>query len=194
VQMVSGRSRETLDTWFGELSIGLWAEHGIWFRAATGRTWESTVDVSCDWIPDVRATMERFTLATPGSRIEEKTSSIAWHYRQVGREFGRLQARELRIALSRELRDLPIDIIEGKRVLEVRPRGASKAAVVQRLLSHEEPPSVILALGDDRTDEEMFTALPPNGISVHIGPGVSLAIHRLRDTAATRAFLSGLLV
>ncbi|PYQ95843.1 MAG: bifunctional alpha,alpha-trehalose-phosphate synthase (UDP-forming)/trehalose-phosphatase [Acidobacteria bacterium] len=194
VQMVSGRSRETLETWFGELSIGLWAEHGIWFRAAAGSTWESAVDVSCAWMPDVRATMERFTLATPGSRIEEKTSSIAWHYRQVGREFGRLQARELRIALSRELRDVPLDIIEGKRVLEVRPRGASKAAVVQRLLSHETPPSVILALGDDRTDEEMFTGLPPNGISVHVGPAVSLAMHRLRDSAATRAFLSGLLV
>ena len=145
-------------------------------------------------MPDVRATMERFTLATPGSRIEEKTSSIAWHYRQVGREFGRLQARELRIALSRALRDVPLDIIEGKRVLEVRPRGASKAAVVQRLLSHETPPSLILALGDDRTDEEMFTAPPPTGISVHIGSGVSLARHRLRDPAATRAFLSALLV
>jgi trehalose 6-phosphate synthase/phosphatase len=193
VQMVSGRSRETLEAWFGALPIGLWAEHGIWFRAA-GRQWESAVDVSCPWMPKVRATMERFTLATPGSRIEQKTSSIAWHYRQVGREFGRLQARELRIALSRELRDVPIDIIEGKRVLEVRPRGASKAAVVQRLLSHETPPSVILALGDDRTDEEMFTALPPSGISVHVGTAVSLAMHRLRDPVATRAFLSALLV
>ena len=194
VQMVSGRSRETLEAWFGGLPIGLWAEHGIWFRPPGARTWESAVDVSGAWMPAVRATMERFTLLTPGSRVEEKVSSIAWHYRQVGREFGRLQARELRIALSRELRDVPIDIIEGKRVLEVRPRGASKAAVVQRLLSHETPPSVILALGDDRTDEEMFTALPPTGISVHVGAAVSLAMHRVRDPAATRAFLSALIV
>ena len=40
----------------------------------------------------------------------------------------------------------------------------------------------------------MFTALPPTGISIHVGPAVSLAMHRLRDSAATRAFLSGLLV
>jgi len=122
-----------------------------------------------------------------------KTSSVAWHYRRAARGFGAAQARELRVALSRELADLPADILEGKRVVEVRPRSATKAAVVSHLLARPNPPSLIVAFGDDRTDEEMFTALPRSGISIHVGGGASLATHRLRDPRAVRAFLAALL-
>jgi trehalose 6-phosphate synthase/phosphatase len=104
-----------------------------------------------------------------------------------------MQARELRLVLSRAMVDRPIDIIEGKRIIEVLPRGASKGAVVQRLLSRDAPPTLILALGDDRTDEELFAALPPASVAIHVGPGASLAGHRLHDPAATRAFLNALL-
>ena len=126
--MVSGRARDTLDAWFGALPIGLWAEHGALFRAAPAVEWESVLTVPCcDWIPEVRAMMEEFSATTPGAFVEEKHASIAWHYRQAARGFGRVQARELRLVLSKAMIDGPIEIIEGKRVLEVRSRGASKA-------------------------------------------------------------------
>jgi trehalose 6-phosphate synthase/phosphatase len=194
VQMVSGRPRKTLEAWFGALQVGLWAEHGVWFRACPDTAWESVVTVPCcDWMPEVRAIMSEFSAITPGAFVEEKTSSIAWHYREAARGFGRMQARELRLVLSKAMVDRPIDIIEGKKIIEVLPRGASKAAVVQRLLSRDAPPTLILALGDDRTDEELFAALPPVSVAVHVGPGASLASHRLHDPAATRAFLKALI-
>jgi trehalose 6-phosphate synthase/phosphatase len=194
VQMVSGRPRGTLETWFGGLPVDLWAEHGVWFRAAGASAWESVLNVPCcDWMPQVRSIMSQFSAVTPGAFVEEKTSSIAWHYRQAARGFGRMQARELRLVLSRAMVDRPIDIIEGKRIIEVLPRGASKAAVVQRLLSRDAPPTLILALGDDRTDEELFAALPPASVAIHVGPGASLAGHRLHDSVATRAFLKSLI-
>ena len=59
----------------------------------------------CDWLDDVRALMEEFAAATPGAVVEVKSSSVAWHYRLAGRGFGRAQARELRLALSRRLVD-----------------------------------------------------------------------------------------
>jgi trehalose 6-phosphate synthase/phosphatase len=194
VQMVSGRARDTLDAWFGALPIGLWAEHGVWFRAGPAVEWESALTVPCcDWMPEVRAIMEEFSATTPGAFVEEKEASIAWHYRQAARGYGRVQARELRLVLSKAMVDRPIEIMEGKRVLEVRARGASKAAVVQRLLSRDTPPAAILAVGDDRTDEELFAALPPSAVAVHVGSGASLAGHRLHDPAATRTFLRALL-
>ena len=103
------------------------------------------------------------------------------------------QARDLRLALSRALADQPAEIIEGKRVIEVRPRGASKGQVVQHLLSQRDPPALIVAFGDDRTDEEMFAALPRTAISIHVGAGSSLATHRLRNPRMVRAFLNALL-
>jgi trehalose 6-phosphate synthase/phosphatase len=190
VVMVSGRSRDALDAWFGALPIELWAEHGVWFKPAHAEVWAATVDdVGGEWLALARSRMEAFARTTPGAFVELKTSSVAWHYRRAARGFGRAQARELRLALSVALADHPADILEGKRVIEVRPRSATKAAVVQRLLSRQPPPTVIVAFGDDRTDEEIFAALPSTGISVHVGAGASLATRRLRNPEAVRAFL-----
>jgi trehalose 6-phosphate synthase/phosphatase len=194
ILMVSGRSRDALEAWFGALPIELWAEHGVWYRPPRADVWAATVDeVSGEWLELARARMEAFARVTPGAFVEVKTSSVAWHYRKVARGFGRAQARELRLALSRALAGHPADILEGKRVVEVRPRAATKAAVVQHLLSKREPPSLIVAFGDDRTDEEMFAALPPTGISLHVGSGASLATRRLPNPQAVRRFLAALL-
>jgi trehalose 6-phosphate synthase/phosphatase len=193
VHLISGRSRDALHAWFGTCSIALWAEHGIWLRPQSRSEWETTIDASNQcWLPHVRELMEAVVAETPGSFIEQKRASIAWHYRQTVRGFGEAQARELRVALSRATVNQPIEIIEGKKVLEVRPRGASKGTIVQRLLSHDPPPTQILAVGDDRTDEEMFAALPSSAITMHVGSGTTFAKYRLRDSAAVRSFLSAL--
>ena len=52
--------------------------------------------------------------------------------------------------------------------------------------------SLLVALGDDRTDEDLFAALPPDGVAVHVGPGSSQAATRLADTAAARRLLQAL--
>jgi trehalose 6-phosphate synthase/phosphatase len=193
VHIVSGRAQDLLEDWFGMLPITVWAEHGVWVRPFGGRVWAAASEIGdCAWIADVRTIMQDFVSATPGAFIEEKAASIAWHYRGAVRGFGEAQARELRVALSQAMIDRPVQIMEGKKVLEVRPRGVGKAHIAQWLLSHEPPPALFLACGDDRTDEEMFAALPPGSVSVHIGPGKTMATHRLRDWTATRTFLSTL--
>ena len=194
VEILSGRTRDQVEAWFGALPVALSAEDGIWFRAAPNAAWEGSIDPSgLGWLSEARSILEEFTSTTPGAFIEEKTASIAWHYRRAARGFGQMQARELRVRLSQAMAGRPVDVVEGKKVLEVRPRGVSKAAVVQRLLSQEPSPALIAAFGDDRTDEELFAALPPTAITLHIGPGASLAAQRLRDPAAARAFLASLL-
>ncbi len=40
LDIVSGRSHETLERWFGDLPIALWAEHGFWHRSHPGQAWE----------------------------------------------------------------------------------------------------------------------------------------------------------
>jgi trehalose 6-phosphate synthase/phosphatase len=194
VQIVSGRAREEIESWFGKLPIALSAEHGIWFRADPGAAWEATIDLAgLNWMAQVRAIFEEFTSATPGSFIEQKAASIAWHYRRAARGFGKMQAGELRVRLSQALSGQSVDIVEGKKVLEVVPRGANKGVVVQRLLSQEPSPMLIGAFGDDRTDEVLFAALPPTAVTLHVGPGASMANDRLRDSRATREFLTALL-
>jgi trehalose 6-phosphate synthase/phosphatase len=172
----------------------LWAEHGAWRRPRERTGWEATLDLfDTTWLSTARQIMDEFVVQTPGTFVEEKTAAVAWHYRQAVRGFGEAQARELRIALSRALIDRPVEIIDGKKVLEVRPEGAGKGVIVKWLLSHEPAPTLIVACGDDRTDEEMFAMLPPDAITMHVGPGATLAKHRLRDPAAMRSFVAALL-
>jgi trehalose 6-phosphate synthase/phosphatase len=49
--------------------------------------------------------------------------------------------------------------------------------------------TTILALGDDRTDEDLFAALPPDAISARVGPGATRARFRLEGTSAVRGVL-----
>ena len=193
VHLVSGRPRDTLEAWFAALPITLWAEHGIWVRPAGTATWQAALEIAdSHWIERGRAVMEELAEETPGAFVEKKSASVAWHYRVAARAFSAAQARELRLALSKALVDTPIEILEGKCVLEVRPRGAGKALVVQWLLAHEPAPALLVAFGDDRTDEELFAALPPGSISVHVGAGATMATHRLRDWTAARRYLASL--
>jgi trehalose 6-phosphate synthase/phosphatase len=189
VHVVSGRPWPTLERWFGKLAIGLHAEHGLWSRGPHTRQWEQTVQVQDGWMEKVRPLLDTFTRATPGSFIEEKSAGLAWHYARAEREFGPAQAQELRLHLMDLLSNAPVHVFAGERVVEIRAQGVSKGMIVARCLASEPADAVNVALGDDMTDEDLFAALPPHGIAIHVGPTRSHAPWRLPDPAAVRSLL-----
>jgi trehalose 6-phosphate synthase/phosphatase len=192
VHLVSGRARETLDAWFGPLGVNLWAEHGLWRREAGSADWRLALDVPREWMERVRPLVLEATRLTPGSLVEEKTASFAWHYRMADPEVGEQRGRQLLEAVRAAIGDTPIEILHGTRMIEFRPTGPSKGLAVAHLLAAD-PQPLIVAFGDDRTDEDMFAALADAGISVHVGPGASRARYRLRDWRAVRQLLRDLL-
>jgi trehalose 6-phosphate synthase/phosphatase len=193
IHVVSGRPRDVLEHWFGDLPIGLWAEHGTYYRASPNRPWECTVPMPLEWISKVLPIFEQFTESTPGSLIEKKSASIAWHYRIAHAEFGPRQAHELRMLLGDALSNQPLEVVDGKKVIEVRLRGASKAIVAHRVLATNPDPPAILAAGDDRTDDDLFEALPEASLRIAVGSRRSRATHRVGDYRAIRQVLWGLL-
>jgi trehalose 6-phosphate synthase/phosphatase len=189
VHLVSGRRRETLERWFGALPVGLHAEHGFWSRPPGG-AWKG-VDVGpTTWREPVRGILRDFAERTPGSLVEEKTAGFAWHYRAADPEFGSAQAKELVLHLSTFLINVPVEILPGDMVVEVRVHGVHKGRAVQEVLARLTGPTLLLALGDDRTDEDLFAALPDEAIAVHVGPAASQAQLRIRDVAAARDLLA----
>jgi len=189
VHVVSGRPRETLERWLGTLPIGLHAEHGLWSRAAGVSEWIARGDAPVEWRDRMRGIFEQFAVHTPGTLVEEKTGSIAWHYRMADPEYGVQQASELRLHLAALLRQSPFEVLVGEKVIEVRLRGVSKGAIVRELPSD----ALVVALGDDRIDEELFAALPESGIAVHVGPAPSRAPLRLASVLEARRLLEALL-
>jgi trehalose 6-phosphate synthase/phosphatase len=193
VDIVSGRPYETLEWWFGHLPIALWAEHGLWHRSSVGADWASGTTVAPDWMERIRPILDQFTAATPGAHLEVKSASVAWHYRGTPREFGERQAHELRLLLGDVLSNQPLEVLEGKKVLEVRLRGVSKALVAHRVREEVAPDGLIVAVGDDRTDEELFRALPSSSITVAVGRAWTSATFHLDDFRAVRGVLRSLL-
>jgi trehalose 6-phosphate synthase/phosphatase len=192
VHVVSGRAREALDQWLGTLPIWLHAEHGFWSRAPGARDWIPAAEVGGSWREPVLAMLRDTTARTPGSLIEVKAVALAWHYRLADLETGARRANELRLHLSQLLSNQPVEILAGNRVLEIRPHGIHKGLIVPPLPPERLARTTVLAIGDDRTDEDLFGALPPEAISIRVGPGATKARFRLESVAAVRLLLQSL--
>ncbi|MDP2314123.1 MAG: bifunctional alpha,alpha-trehalose-phosphate synthase (UDP-forming)/trehalose-phosphatase [Pseudomonadota bacterium] len=191
VHLVSGRRRADLERWFGDLPLGLHAEHGLWSRWVGTTAWTMRPLPPDAWMDVVRPELEAWVARIPGTAIEEKTASLAYHYREAGLA----EAPEaLRRAAEEYARWLPVDVLQGNRVLEIRASGTNKGAIVLGLRERGELDGVVLALGDDPTDADLFAALPPDAHTVQVGDVPLPARHRVDGVERARALLEELLV
>jgi trehalose 6-phosphate synthase/phosphatase len=193
VAIVSGRALWNLDAWLGHLPIALWAEHGFWHRSRLGDRWEAASSVPRDFNQRITAIVSQVAASTPGSHVECKTASVAWHYRLVEPALAGRQVHVLRERLTHELHDQPFNVLEGRKVLEVRLRGISKALVAARIEADLSAATSIVAIGDDRTDEELFCALPRSSVTVAVGNLPSSARYRVADYRSVRRMLRWIL-
>jgi trehalose 6-phosphate synthase/phosphatase len=192
VHVVSGRPRETLEHWLGTLPIALHAEHGFWSRPVGSSEWTALGELGGSWREPALTILRDITARTPGSLIEVKSAALAWHYRMADREAGARRANELRLHLTQLLSNQPVEIIAGHKVIEIRPYGIHKGRIVPPLPPERLATTTVLAIGDDRTDEDLFEALPPEAITVRVGPGPTRARFRLDGVPAVRTLLYSL--
>jgi len=192
VHVVSGRPRETLEHWLGTLPIALHAEHGFWSRPVGSSEWTAIGELGGSWREPALTILRDITARTPGSLIEVKSAALAWHYRMADREAGARRANELRLHLTQLLSNQPVEILAGHKVIEIRPYGIHKGRIVPPLSPERLATTTVLAIGDDRTDEDLFEALPPEAITVRVGPGPTRARFRLDGVPAVRTLLYSL--
>lgn len=190
LHIVSGRTRETLEAWLGDLSVYLHAEHGLWFRHPVAGTWASMHSADGLAGGELATLLQTWVASFEGSFIESKSSSLAWHHRQVVGGVREHQIRRLKEQVAPILERFDLDLLEGARVLEFRPRGVQKGLALTPDMEHEGV--FVLAIGDDRTDEDLFHALPLSGCSIRVGQGPSEARFRLPDPKSVRTLLWGL--
>jgi len=191
VVIVSGRDKNTLEEWFGNLPVGLVAEHGALVKRRGG-DWEVTVPQDLSWKDAVRQVLEYYVDRTPGSFIEEKEFSIVWHYRNVDPELAELRANELKDTLSGIIQGSKLAVLQGSKVIEVRHADVNKGVAVRRWLD-EGGWDFILAAGDDWTDEDMFKVLPDYAYSIKVGIEATEARFNVPSHEDVRKVLSTLL-
>jgi len=191
VVLVSGRDRGTLEKWFGGLNIGFVAEHGAWTKETDGE-WEMMGTLTGDWKEEVRPILELWVDRTPGSFIEEKEFSLAWHYRRANPRLGALRARELVDDLLDLTANLNLHVLEGSKVVEVKNASVSEGRAALRWVSREEW-DFILAIGDGWSDDEVFKALPETAWSIKVRFGASAARFNIGSPSQVRALLKEML-
>ena len=182
----SGRDKTTLQEWLGSLGLDMAAEHGVWMKKE-GK-WKKSPGLSVSWKKSIRQVLNNMVERTPGSLIEEKDYSIAWHYRSIDKALGEKRVREFRDVLLYLTANDDLQVLEGNKVVEVKNAGVNKGKATMNWLE-EENWDFIMALGDDHTDEDIFKALPDDAYTVKVGLDKSVARYHLISVQEVRAFL-----
>ncbi|UKJ05832.1 bifunctional alpha,alpha-trehalose-phosphate synthase (UDP-forming)/trehalose-phosphatase [Solitalea lacus] len=189
VVLISGRKHETLEEWFGHLNLNIVAEHGAWIKRK-GKNWQHH-EIETNWKSDAYSIMHTFDERTPRSFIEEKSYSIAWHYRNVENDLGELRAKELVENLKYLTGDKGLQIMQGNKVIEVKSTEVNKGKAAKKWIDHHHY-DFILAVGDDYTDEDTFKAMPKHAITIKVGGTSSEASFYLHSPTSVRELLKSL--
>lgn len=209
VFIVSGRGKNSLSDWFAQCqNLGIAAEHGYFIRWSQSSNWESSpLLMDFDWKRIADPVMQLYTEATDGSYIETKESALVWHHHDADPDFGSCQAMELLDHLENVLANEPVEVKRGHHIVEVKPQGVSKGRVTEKILStlisDGKPPDLVMCIGDDRSDEDMFESIsstiyspslpaPPEIFACTVGQKPSKARYYLDDSADVLKLLQGL--
>lgn len=181
--IVSGRPVAQLDAMLAPLKLATAGVHGAERRDASG-DWHYASAPSLD---AARRHLRPLVEAHNGLLLEEKRGAVALHYRLAPalEEACMLAMRAAQAACPGTV------VLHGKMVLELKPAGVNKGAVVADFL--REAPFQghrPIFIGDDTTDEAaIIHAQQVGGIGIKIGAGASAAHHRVATPQALHALL-----
>ena len=190
--LISGRDKETLTKWFLPKKYNMIAEHGVWISEKGGK-FKLLENVKKDWMEKIQPVLDSFVDRTPGSFMEKKNYSLAWHYRNTDPDFGQKRARELNNILISLIANDDLSVMNGNKVMEIKSSNVNKGRAAMRVYS-EKDYDFVFAIGDDWTDEMMFQELPPSAITVKVGRYRTQARYYVKNIGNVRELLQTFIV
>jgi len=188
VVIVSGRDRETFEEWFADKSYNLITDHGVWLKAKND-DWQMLEILKTNWMDNIQPILQTFVDRTPGTFIERKKYSLAWHYRKADPELAQIRTMELNTVLTSLISNNDLTVLKGNKVIEIKSSSVNKGRATSRWLTKANY-DFIFAIGDDWTDEYMFDDLPENTYSVKVGFKKTKAKYYVKDTDKVRDLLA----
>lgn len=185
--LVSGRTLREIDRLFAPLAFPASGQHGFERRSASGHV--MTPHLAPGLLDAARLALRALTLEHRGLLLEDKSSSLAMHYRLSPMLAGTVRTTMQDLAHS--LRPLFV-VREGKCVVELGPAGHTKGRAIEAFM-REAPFSgrIPVYFGDDVTDEDGFAAVNAmGGHSICVGNRtVTCARHRMASVSAVVGWL-----
>ena len=179
VAIVTGRPIEQIDRFLGTAVPAVAGLHGLERRTADGVILRPPPPR--DDLHVLRVQLEEFAAKHSGIFVEDKTYTVALHYRLAPS----LQD-DCMDALNAALKDTPQgwQVIEGKFVFEIRPREHDKGTAIAAFMG--EAPFLgrtPVFCGDDITDEDGFEVVNARGgVSIRVGKGAATRAAAQVDT------------
>lgn len=164
--LVSGRPIADLDRLFDPLRVAIVGGHGAEIRTAPAA---EVTGAAAALSPELRERLLSIATDTPGLIAEEKSHSLALHYRLVPEQEKSVRAR-IDAVCARWAGDT-VEVLPGKSVFEVKPRTFNKGVAIRTLMQYapfqgRRP----VFLGDDVTDESAFRVMPEfDGLGFSVG-------------------------
>ncbi|WP_270090303.1 bifunctional alpha,alpha-trehalose-phosphate synthase (UDP-forming)/trehalose-phosphatase [Sphingobacterium sp. SYP-B4668] len=191
VVIISGRKHQTLESWFLGMEMTMVGEHGAWSNYPNGE-WKAKKGLSTPWKEVIKDVMEKYADRTPGAFVEEKNYSLAWHYRKVQAGLGRLRAQELMDRLRYIVPTYGVQLLDGDDVIEVKNSEVNKGRAALEIWKDYNP-QFVLAMGDDKTDEDMFQSLPEQSFTIKVGNKPSSARYYIEGQGEVMQLLKDML-
>jgi trehalose 6-phosphate phosphatase len=188
VAIVSGRRVAYIDHFLAPLRLTVAGLHGLELRRHDGSLVASAA--VGEPLERARRAFRAFTGQNPGTLLEDKSLTVALHFRQAPAAGGDALALATRLA---EESEGTLRLQEGKMVVELLPAGRDKGRAIADLLALPDfAGRVPVFVGDDVTDEAGFRVVNARGgTSVRVGTTEqpTEARQRLADVIALRRWL-----
>jgi len=188
--VVTGRSIAAIDGFLPSQAFSLTGSHGAEYR----HNGEQQAPES-HLVDDARTIADRVSDSLHGENgvlVEPKPTGVAVHYRAAP-EKGAIASA----ALARALDGFPdFHAINGKKVVEARPKSANKGVALSRLMQvNPFVGRMPIFIGDDVTDEDGFAAAERlGGFGIRIGEeSETLARFSLPDIATLYSYFDALI-
>ncbi len=191
IVILSGRSREELESWLGHIPVNIAAEHGSWIREDDSEQWTQLKPLSGEWKKDVLTVLEMYTDRLPGSEINEMDYSLSWHYHRSDIEQASYIRRELADHLISLTANVGIQVFQGNKVMQITSSGINKGDLARHWLGSKKY-DFILAMGAGWSDELLFQALPDTAYSIKVGVTQTDARYIIKDHEDVMNFLKKL--
>ncbi len=197
VAVVSGRRIEEIQNILrlqGIFYVGL---HGLETLTPQGERICHPVDQEV--IDALQSLLEKFNRSisgVPGIFIEDKGMTLSLHFRLAKKEKASEVVKEFvrTVATFRE-RGIPLEVLQGREVVEVKPTGMHKGKAVAYLMHRYGKGALPIYMGDDVTDEAAFQSLGQGGMAILVTeiPRATAATYYLRNPEEVHEFLKSLI-
>lgn len=185
VGIVSGRRPQDLKRCVRVRGLSYIGNHGLEAEGPYGRYLHLVARRSRPLLKQLARKLRRAVELIPGAWVEDKELTLSVHYRQVSITHRPVLRRDFRNAMQPYEDKRHVRVCRGKAVWEIRPdvrwhKGLAIRWVLRRMNANRS--TLVICLGDDRTDEDVFTVVN------HLG-GLSVLVGRQSTRTAARYWL-----